>query len=224
MWNRIGRARRLRLVHKIGILALLFCALVVTGIAIGTQFSQPDDAKAELRQITQKLAERVVLPSGEEPSLATVEDPSKLKDAFIAEHAQKGDKIILYPRAGKVYVYRPSAAKLVAMAPLIIDASAQQIKGTRILVRQGSEQTQPTNEISQTLKDNYASAKFLEQARGVRLTYPRTIVIDLTEGDKYELVSNIVQLLGAERGVLPQGEPKPENVDILVIVGQDKDR
>jgi hypothetical protein len=164
-----------------------------------------------------------ILPSGEDPTLATVVDKNSLKDSFLKANAQNGDKVLVYVKAKKVYIYRPSVNKIVNIGPLTIDASVSQISGAKIMIKNGNNRPTVADEIKNKLTQNYQSATISSKVdAAARQNYPTTIVIDLTDGDKYDLVTNIMQTIGAQRGVLPQSEIKPENTDILIITGMDK--
>jgi len=178
--------------------------------------------KQEMIKVRDSVSKLVILPTGEDPTLATVTDKNSLTDNFLKTNAENGDKILVYITAKKVYIYRPSINKIVNIGPLTIDASASEAKGIRVLVRTGNNKQPITQDIKSQIIQNYKSATVAPIEQAARQDYPSTIVIDLTEGDKYDLVTNMMQLLNAQRGILPQGEAKPDNVDILIITGLDK--
>lgn len=62
----------------------------------------------------------IVLPTGEQPTLATVTDPSKLKDQPFFANAQTGFKVLIYTNAKEAILYDPVANKIVAVAPINI--------------------------------------------------------------------------------------------------------
>lgn len=65
----------------------------------------------------------IVLPSGEQPTLATVTEPEKLKDQPFFASAQKGDKVLIYTNAKKAILYNPTNNKIVEVAPINIGSS-----------------------------------------------------------------------------------------------------
>ena len=72
----------------------------------------------ELKEVVAKVGRLVVLPEGEEPTLATVADPELLKDQPFFARAKKGDKVLVYNSAGKAILYDPVADKIVEIAPI----------------------------------------------------------------------------------------------------------
>lgn len=78
------------------------------------------DTPAGLVEVVGKL---IVLPVGEEPTIATVSDPSKLKDQPFFANAEVGDKVLIYQKAKQAYLYSVSLNKLVEVAPINVGQS-----------------------------------------------------------------------------------------------------
>jgi hypothetical protein len=76
--------------------------------------------KLEIEQIVEKLQDVVELPEREEPSLATVTDPTKLSDQVFFKQAEVGDKVLLYAAAGRAVLYRPKTGRVIEMGPFIL--------------------------------------------------------------------------------------------------------
>lgn len=84
---------------------------------------QQTDPTAKVREDNQKLVEQVgkliVLPTDEEPTIATVSDLTKLKDQPFFAKAKLGDKVLIYNRAKKAILYRPGDNQIIELAPLV---------------------------------------------------------------------------------------------------------
>ncbi|KND48809.1 MAG: hypothetical protein AB200_00005 [Parcubacteria bacterium C7867-005] len=61
----------------------------------------------------QKLTD---LPKGEDPTIATVNDPTTLSNQKFFKDAKKGDRVLIYTEAKKAFLYRPSENRVVAEA------------------------------------------------------------------------------------------------------------
>ena len=72
----------------------------------------------ETMDLTQKIGKFMELPIGEQPTLATVTDRAKLKGQVFFESAQNGDKLLIYPKAKKAILYRPSNGKIIEVTHL----------------------------------------------------------------------------------------------------------
>lgn len=77
-------------------------------------------ANRELQEVISKVGRLIVLPEGETPTLATVEDPSKLAGQPFFANAEKGDHVLIYPAAKKAILYSESLRKIIEVAPLNI--------------------------------------------------------------------------------------------------------
>lgn len=86
------------------------------------------DTQAQVQEENAKLVERVgrlmTLPD-EQPTIATVTDPTKLPNEPFFLQAKTGDKVLIYTAAKKAVLYDPVADKILEVAPLTMDAGTQ---------------------------------------------------------------------------------------------------
>lgn len=87
---------------------------IYKGSATGTQQSTQKEMKVLLSQI----GRLVVLPEGEQPIVATVNDPEQLKGQAFFANAKKGDKVLIYNAARKAILYSPALGRVIDIAPL----------------------------------------------------------------------------------------------------------
>lgn len=80
-------------------------------------------AKAETASLVEKVGKHVELPTGEQPTVATVSDVSKLSTQTFFAGAKNGDKVLIYTTAKKAILYRPSEDKVINFAPLNVNNS-----------------------------------------------------------------------------------------------------
>lgn len=89
------------------------------------QLSNPQvSVKAEVDALVNRVNKIVELPTGESPTVATVVDASKLKSQAFFANAANGDKVLMYIKAKKAYLYRPSINKLIEVSPIDIGSQA----------------------------------------------------------------------------------------------------
>ena len=79
-------------------------------------FSPEAQQRREVTRWVTVIGERVMLPHGERPTLATVTNREKLDGQAFFQKAEQGDKILIYPHASRAYLYRPSTGKIIEMA------------------------------------------------------------------------------------------------------------
>ncbi len=140
IWNKIGRLlpfksqKTPRIVSfksnrtpKIvtGVLIILLLVMVIVAFSFYSQWRDLKEnpqkiAQKESRDLIAKISQLMVLPEGEEPVIATVTDPERLKDQVFFTKAKKGDKVLIYTNAKKAILYDPVANKIVEVAPLNI--------------------------------------------------------------------------------------------------------
>ncbi len=75
-------------------------------------------AKKEAQSIIAAVGKLIALPTGEEPIIATVADPSKLQGQPFFQNAKKGDKVLIYNIAKKAILFDPVQNLIVDVAPL----------------------------------------------------------------------------------------------------------
>lgn len=70
-----------------------------------------------------KLGQLILLPTNEQPTIATVADPSKLTDQPFFANAKAGDRVFIYTNAKKAILYDEVANKIVEVAPINIGST-----------------------------------------------------------------------------------------------------
>jgi hypothetical protein len=72
----------------------------------------------EAQDLLSRVAKIYLIPTGEEPTIATVSDPNALRDQAFFTGSQKGDKVLIFSKAGRAVLYRPSIDKIIETAPI----------------------------------------------------------------------------------------------------------
>ena len=81
-------------------------------------------AQDQTNAVIAAVGRLIELPTGEQPTLATVADPSKLKDQPFFANAKQGDRVLIYTNARKAILYNPTTNKIVEVAPVNIGTTA----------------------------------------------------------------------------------------------------
>lgn len=99
---------------------ILIVALVGLVIAVGMLAFVRHKQSQKLDTVTGltlTVGKHVQLPKGEQPIIATVTDKSSLRTPFLKE-ADNGDRILIYEKARRVIIYRPSIDRIVDIGPV----------------------------------------------------------------------------------------------------------
>lgn len=100
----------------------MFLVLVAVGMTAYEGYTRFFSTTQEIQFVPDdtlvQISQQMVLPQGEVPTIATVTDLSQLQGSPLFEHAEIGDKIVVYIRAGIVILYSPTYARIVQVAPI----------------------------------------------------------------------------------------------------------
>lgn len=183
-------------------------------------------AKEETAKIVALVGKLVILPEGEEPILATVTDKEKLKDQIAFVKADNGDKILIYSIAQKAYIYNPTKNVIVDVVPINMGDGSITISGTdvnnplKLVLVNGTKKSGVTNILEQRFKDKKVLGISVTARSTAKTTdYQKTLVIDMT-GKWGSQATQLAQLIGGQVAT-QSAEDKPENSDLMVILGAD---
>lgn len=107
-----------------------FFVLALLGIGVaGYAFYHVSTVKGELSnlrqartqtksQLVEEIGKMIILPEGEEPTIATVVDPELLKDQPFFKNAKSGDRVLIYSKDSRAVLYDPVAKRVVEIGYL----------------------------------------------------------------------------------------------------------
>jgi len=184
--------------------------------------AQQDAAKKELQALVDRVKKLVVLPEGEDPTIATITDAAGLaKEQPFYKDAHNGDKLLVYMQAKKAFIYDPSRNILVNVGPIYMDNSGQQTAAQSTLnveVRNGSSKAGEGTTVSDEIK-KLTGFTVVSVANAVKNDYQGNILVDQTDGSKSAMVNALKTKYNATVvSVLPAGE-KATSAEVLLIVG-----
>lgn len=117
---------------KVLVIVLVVLAIVGVGAYFAYDYVQDQNAKIErlsdpqqaakdeATRVKELVAELADIPADETPTIATVNDAAKLQGQAFFINAQNGDKVLIFTKAKKAYLYRPSTNKIIEVAPINI--------------------------------------------------------------------------------------------------------
>lgn len=203
-------------------------------------FSDPDKmAQKKQQQLISRVAKIIELPSGEDPTIFTVSDLSKLKNQPFFDRAKEGDKLLVFNQVKKAILYRPSTNKIIEVGPVNAQ-KVQVIPTTRPVKTKSIATTTPTPIQTKepiavaiynstqvaglaALTERELTKKFSQievvKKADAKNNYQETLVIDLS-GENRDMAQQIAQTVsGKLTDSFPVGEATPE-ADVLIILGK----
>lgn len=79
----------------------------------------------ESQDLITKVSALIELPTGEQPTIATVSDVTKLSDQPFFKDAKNGDKVLIFTKAKEAILYSPILNKIIAVGPVSIGNTPQ---------------------------------------------------------------------------------------------------
>lgn len=212
--------------------------------------SAVDPGKDEIQTYVSKIEQFMVLPTDEQPTMATVADKEKLAGQAFFAKAENGDKVLFFAKSQKAILYRPSLNKIIeatAMSPEVSDANAQApvletAKPQEEILPSNAEDEKAQAEISTGVRaqasvfvENGTSKRGLAKAMAEKISEISGVTIVGTgnsvgnfektivvdvSGKNEKIASEIANSLNGEVRTLPEGE-KSSQSDIQVILGSE---
>lgn len=211
----------------------LFVLVLIVAIGFSTYFfiqyqktkkllQNPNQAsQQEVKSLVDKVGRLIALPKDETPTVATVTDNSKLKNQPFFARSENGDKVLIYTKAKRAILYRPSTDKIIEVAPVTIGPNRSTTPTqtqTKIAIYNGTSTVGLGGQIEDRIKGKFKNIQVTDVANAKKNDYEKTLVVDLT-GKNKSLVSEIAKFLSGEATSFPPGETKPD-ADIVVIAGE----
>lgn len=81
-------------------------------------------AKLEVEVLVERVSSLTELPN-EMPTVATVQDKTKLQSQAFFAKAENGDKVLIFTQSKRAILFRPSTNKIIEIAPINIGENQQ---------------------------------------------------------------------------------------------------
>ncbi|HSX35791.1 MAG TPA: hypothetical protein VLH84_02545 [Patescibacteria group bacterium] len=195
----------------------LITVIVVITLILAIKHVSSD--KKELTRVKAQVGALMILPTDEEPTLASVTDKAKLTNLFLKSKAENGDKVLIYVKNHTVIIYRPGVNKIAAVGTVTSDPALPEAKGATITVMDGADDPAKTQAVIANIQAAYPDLKVTDGGMSNRHDFPTTIVIDNTN-QKDNLVDALAKITSGKRGVVPLSEGTA-STDLEIIVGKD---
>lgn len=181
-------------------------------------------SEEEIRSLVSHIGSFMELPGDEAPTLATVTDTSKLPSIPFFARARTGDKVLIYQKAAKAILYRPSSKMIIDTSVFTSQGSAIATESAKkspdtIELRNGTTVTGLTAVIEKKLSQVAPEFKINTKSPAKRKDYTDSIVI-AKDPQHEQTAIQLAKLLDFAVGPLPAKEASFSS-DILIIAGSD---
>lgn len=92
---------------------------------LSTVQGQQELSKTQTNQLLGEMRSIILLPSNEDPVVATVTDINLLKSQPFYQDAKNGDRVVVFVNAKKAYIYRPDEKKIINVGAFETEAPSQ---------------------------------------------------------------------------------------------------
>lgn len=193
--------------------ALAFIAVAAFGVFYYDKYNDLKNSSPEQLQQAQTdsyiaaINRLYALPTDEKPDIATVKDKEALKKQYpFFDQAENDDIVLIYKNAKLAILYRPSSKQLIKVGPVNVESGLSIRTVGNETERKAVEKLLGDSQVSYTSGGNAKTA-----ITGVT-------VVDVS-GKHSEDAKKLAEVVKGKVGSLPAGEEKPDNVDLLVLVG-----
>lgn len=236
----------------VSFIALIFLCFGAMGVAVYfyVQYKNVATSKTaenEATRIMAVISKTIELPE-EVPTIATIDDKTKLEKSAFFTKAENGDKVLLFTNAKKAFLYRPSTEKIIDVTVINVTdnvekttpssdistpqpepakentsepivATPEETLSPRLALYNGSMKIGITNTLEDKIIAKFPEVTIEKKEKAVKSDYAKTQVIDLS-GKNTTIALKLAEFVGGEvASELPSEEVNP-GTDILIIVGQ----
>ncbi len=247
MSNEVEKEKAVKKSPSLKIIIAVSAVIVVAALASGaaiyfymqyqnaqTLLKNPNSAlQNEVKTLITQVGKIIELPKGEIPTVATVSDKTKLTTQDFFKRAENGDKVLIYNAAKKAFLYRPQDNKMIEVSSLNVSPSTLGVSDTatqsagktvveksKVVLLNGTSKSGLTKTAEDRMVANNILVEVVDRDNAASNDFKETIVVDVTKKNK-ELLPQIQKTIGGKIGTIPDGQVIPQNVDVLVILGED---
>lgn len=213
---------------------ILIIAIVIAcvGLGIGGYFyyeyqqSTPQGItqrnQQEAKDLVNEVGKFMLLPSNEIPTVATVTDIAKLSSQSFFHFAKNGDKVLIFTKAQMAILYDPNLHKIINVGPVNLGAQPNQAPQAKIALLNGTVSDGLATKEQVSLQKQFPGANIVKTGTANSTDYAKTIVVVFNPLAK-KAAQVIANYYNATITSLPSTESPEDGVDILIILGKDRE-
>ena len=124
--NQVDSAKSKRFTRKkpLAVILIVIAVGVLGYFAYSLLLNQKTPEIQEANVLKEYVSKLIEVPANETPTMATVNDKTKLNSQDFFKNSENGDKVLIFEQAKKAYLYRPSTNKIVEVTLISTENSA----------------------------------------------------------------------------------------------------
>lgn len=198
--------------------------------------SSASSEEREVEQLVGLVGKLIDLPPDEAPTIATVTDEQKAREQKFFQKTKNGDKVLVYSKAGKAILYRPSDNKIIEVGQLnalatpatIVEATPEPTATAiatpqtfNVSIFNGTQNKDLMTSVESRLKSSNQQANIIEKENALKHDYAESFVVDVS-GQHPELAELVASVFDIKVKELPEAERTPLNAaQVVIIAGSD---
>lgn len=92
---------------------------------LSTVQGQQELSKTQTHELLGEMRQIIIMPTNEDPVVATITDINQLKDKDFYKDANNGDRVVVFANAKKAYIYSPERKLIVNVGAFQIEEKPQ---------------------------------------------------------------------------------------------------
>ena len=185
------------------------------------------ETKDDVAALMARVGKHILLPQGETPTVMTVTDKEKLSGQQFFANAKNGDKVLVYEKAKKAFLYDPDAERVIEVGPILTSTPSATLVSPTPTITATYTFAILNATLTKGLAETYA-VKLASKVPGAQVIargnaksdYTKSLLVDVSRTHK-DAVTALATALGLAVAPMPAGEATPSS-DFLIIVGADQ--
>jgi len=113
--------------YKVQLIIGVVVVIIIAGVAYHIHENHlantgGPSSQSQINKTVDEVGQLMLLPTGEQPTLAIVNNAAKYRSVSFFKNAENGDELLVYAQAREAILYRPSINKIIAVAPLSVSS------------------------------------------------------------------------------------------------------
>lgn len=198
--------------------------------------------EGEVEALLKEVGEKILLPTDEKPTVATISDITKLENQPFFRGAKNGDKLIIYAGVRKAILYRPEIKKIIEIStisdsgyeqetadstnttePNLTPTPISEPKVIKVVILNGTKESGLARKASELIESETVEVVSTGNSKEDYKTTSISSInasANLSKNDLTDLLKGFNNV-SPKTIDFPSAETQPANADVVLILGED---